>query len=82
MNEFDCCFPERGIKTLKTTSAAENSCKVGHAERILLNRWYWDNWVSVWKSMNLDPYIIHENLFQMDHRPKWLKEVLQTENKW
>lgn len=33
------------------------------------------------KSMNLDPYIIHKNLFEMHYRTKWPKEVLKTESK-
>lgn len=28
----------------------------------------------------MNPHIIHENLPEMDQRPKWLKEILQAEN--
>ena len=31
--------------------------------------------------MNPDPYIIHRNFPEMDHRCKWLKEIIQAENK-
>lgn len=33
------------------------------------------------KSMNFDPDILHKNLFEMDHRFKWLKEIFQIEKK-
>ena len=57
--------------SLEVNSCTTRVPRTHKGERIISNKWCWENWMSTCKSMKLDPYF----MLHTKSNSKWIKDL-------